>query len=128
MMPALLTSTSTFCTPSANSRTDARSCRSSLRTSTSPIMSAAAALPLSILRTATMTLAPTRANSRAVISPRPLLAPVTMAVRPENEGRAAVQSVMAVTVVRRCPGYFAATLNPRMIDSMWGASSAAFSA
>ena len=95
----------------------------------SPVMPAAAALPLSRLRTATMTLAPTRASSRAVTSPRPLLAPVTMTVRPENEGRsAAVQSLMAATLMRRCLGYFAATLNPRMMASMSGASSAAFSA
>ncbi len=38
MMPALLTSTSTLSTPSANARTEARSCRSSLRTSTSPVI------------------------------------------------------------------------------------------
>ena len=38
----------------------------------------------------------------AVTAPRPLLAPVTMAVRPANEGRsAAVHEVMENTVVRR---------------------------
>jgi hypothetical protein len=46
-----------------------------------------------MLRTAEMTVAPTRANSRAVTNPKPLLAPVTMTVRPENDGRsAAVQT------------------------------------
>src|SRR6476646_2650214 len=101
MMPALLTSTSTPSTPSANERTDARSCRSSLRTSTSPVMVAAASSPLVVLRTARIVLAPTRASSRAVIRPRPLLAPVTITVRPANEGRfAAVHSVMAPTLVR----------------------------
>ncbi len=45
MMPALFTSTSTSVTPSANSRTDAKSCRSSLRTSTLPEMAAAASSP-----------------------------------------------------------------------------------
>src|SRR6476661_1737261 len=99
MMPALLTSTSTASTPSANARTEARLCRSSLRTSTSPVMPAAAASPLPVLRQARITLAPTRASSRAVTSPRPLLAPVTITVRPANEGRsAAVHPVMADTL------------------------------
>src|SRR5262249_44669785 len=102
MMPALLISTSTPSTPSAKARTDARSCRSSLRTSTSPVMEAAASSPFDVLRTARIVLAPTRASSRAVTSPKPLLAPVTITVRPANEGRsAAVHSVMAITLARR---------------------------
>src|ERR1700736_3416140 len=89
MMPALFTRTSAPSIPSAKARTDARSCRSSLRTSTSPVIVAAAWVPLSTLRTAKIVLAPTRANSLAVTNPRPLLAPVTITVRPENEGRSA---------------------------------------
>ncbi len=62
-------------------------------------MPAAAALPLSTLRTARMVRAPTRASSRAVTRPSPLLAPVTMTVRPAKEGRsAAVQSLMPDTL------------------------------
>ena len=45
--------------------------------------------PWSVLRTARIVLAPTRASSRAVTSPRPLLAPVTITVRPAKEGRSA---------------------------------------
>ena len=53
-----------------------------------------------MFRTARVTRAPTRANSRAVTAPRPLLAPVMMTVRPANEGRsAAVQVVMADTLM-----------------------------
>src|ERR1700712_5291668 len=99
MMPALLISTSTASIESANARTEDRSCRSSLRTSTCPGIPAAAALPFSRLRTATITVAPTLASSLAVTSPRPLLAPVTMTVRPANVGRwAAVQSLMRRSV------------------------------
>src|SRR4029079_3688260 len=106
MMPALLISKSTPSTPSAKARTDARSCRSSLRTSTSPVMVAAALSALCVLRTAKFVWAPTRASSRAVTSPRPLLAPVMITVRPENEGRsAAVQSVMTLTLTRRNWGH-----------------------
>src|SRR5258708_10801694 len=89
MMPALFTNTSAPSIPSAKARTDARSCRSSLWTSTSPVMVAAASSPLVVLRTAKIVLAPTRANSLAVTNPRPLFAPVTITVRPENEGRSA---------------------------------------
>ncbi|EUA34424.1 dehydrogenase domain protein [Mycobacterium xenopi 3993] len=39
-----------------------------------PVMRSAAALPFSVSRTARITRAPTRANSRAVTSPSPLLA------------------------------------------------------
>src|ERR1700730_75894 len=102
MMPALFTSTSAPSIPSAKARTDARSCRSSLRTSTSPVMGAAAWVPLSLLRTAKIVWPPTRANSPAVTNPRPLFAPVTITVRPENEGRSAAgQSVMANTLTAR---------------------------
>ena len=67
------------------------------------------------------------ASSRAVTAPSPLLAPVTMAVRPANEGRsAAVHEVMENTVVRW--RYFAATVNPWMIFSMSTASAMALSA
>jgi hypothetical protein len=38
--------------------------------------------PFAVLRQASTTLAPRRASSRALTSPRPLLAPVTTAVRP----------------------------------------------
>src|SRR6201997_1205 len=104
MMPALLISTSTSSTPSANSRTEARSCRSSRRTSTWPVICPAAASPLLVLRTAMMIVAPLRANSRAVTSPSPLLAPVMITVRPANDGRsAAVQSVMTHNISDRRP-------------------------
>src|ERR1700739_1607994 len=95
MMPALLISTSALSIPSANCRTDDRSCRSSRRTSTWPVICRAAASPFSVLRTAMTILAPFAANSRAVTAPSPLFAPVMITVRPANDGRsAAVQSVM----------------------------------
>src|SRR3954453_10761006 len=100
MMPALLISTSTRSTRSANARTERRSCRSSSRTSTLPVIPAAAWAPFAVLRTARIVVAPTRANSRAVTSPRPLFAPVTMTVRPAKEGRsAAVHALMANTLM-----------------------------
>ena len=47
-------------------------------------------------------MAPTRASSRAVTRPSPLLAPVTITVRPENEGRsAAVQSAHVAHPISR---------------------------
>ena len=46
----------------------------------------AAPSPLAVLRQATITVAPARASSRAVTSPSPLLAPVTIAVRPDRSG------------------------------------------
>src|SRR6202012_4028898 len=96
MMPALLMSTSALSTPSANRRTDDRSCRSSWRTSTWPAICSAAFSPLRVSRTAMTTVAPCPASSRAVTDPSPLLAPVMKPVRPANDGRsAAVQSVMA---------------------------------
>src|SRR5690349_5252270 len=105
MMPALLTSTSTLSTVSANSRTEARFCRSSLRTSTCPpVMVSAAAVPFSRLRTATVTLAPTRASSRAVTRPSPLLAPVTITLRPVNEGRSALVHPLMPTTLRSLLG------------------------
>jgi hypothetical protein len=52
-------------------------------------MAAAAAFPFSRLRTARIVVAPTRASSRAVTRPKPLLAPVTMTVRPASDGRSA---------------------------------------
>ena len=66
----------------ANARTESRSARSSERTSTSPVMPAAAFSPASVLRHARITRAPARANSLAVTSPSPLFAPVTMTVLP----------------------------------------------
>ncbi len=52
-------------------------------------------LTLGGVRTARITVAPLLDDSRAVIAPRPLLAPVTITVHPANDGRsAAVQSVM----------------------------------
>src|SRR5215207_3761652 len=74
---------------SAKARTEARSARSSWRTSQSPEMDSAAAAPLARSRTASTTRAPASASSRAVGSPIPLLAPVTMMVRPCCDGRPA---------------------------------------
>jgi hypothetical protein len=73
----------------ANSRTDARLARSSARTSVSPGMAAAAAMPFSTLRTASTTLAPAAASARAVACPMPLFAPVTMTVLPVMSGMSA---------------------------------------
>src|SRR5437588_12290445 len=95
MMPALLISRSALAVPSANWRTEDRSCRSRGRTSTSPVICFAAAWPLSVLRTAMTIFAPLAASSRAVTAPSPPLAPVMITVRPANDGRsAAVQFVM----------------------------------
>src|SRR4051812_33537344 len=83
MTPALLTSRSSSSTVVANARTDDRSARSSLRTSTSPVIRAAASAPLpSVSRTARITFAPWAASSRAAWKPIPLLAPVTTAILP----------------------------------------------
>ncbi|SLJ05543.1 Uncharacterised protein [Mycobacteroides abscessus subsp. abscessus] len=60
--PALLISTSTRSVPAAKARTEARS---AMR-----------------LRQANTTSAPARASARAATAPSPLLAPVTMNVRP----------------------------------------------
>ena len=81
--PALLISRSISPSqPSANARTEARSARSSGRTSTLPGMPAAALAPFSALRTARTTRALRSASAVAAARPMPLLAPVTIAVRP----------------------------------------------
>jgi AcrR family transcriptional regulator len=98
--PALLISSSI--SPSheeANSRTEARLARSSARTSVSPGIAAAAARPRSRSRTASTVRAPARASACAAARPMPLLAPVTIAVRPVMSGMsAAVKVVMANNV------------------------------
>ncbi len=83
-------------------------------------MVAAASSPFSVLRQARTTWAPTRASSRAVTRPNPLLAPVTMTVRPANEGRSAAVQLMAAhsKVGRLAQGsYFTETAKPLMIAS-----------
>ncbi|MFD7655410.1 hypothetical protein ACFV4N_15675 [Actinosynnema sp. NPDC059797] len=63
MTPALLTSTSTGAVKSsANARIEDRSARSSRRTSTWPVMPAAASRPLAVSRTASTTCAPLAAK------------------------------------------------------------------
>src|SRR4029077_12516234 len=94
--PALLTSRSRLSCAEANSpanaRTDARLARSSGRSSSEAsaeavrCTSCSAFSPLTVSRQASATFAPLRASSRAVESPRPLLAPVTIAVRPVWSG------------------------------------------
>src|SRR5215210_8248940 len=86
--PALLIST--WIGPSqacAKARTEARSVRSSGRASAPLPSSAAIRSPLSMLRTASTTWAPTRASSVAVARPMPLVAPVITTVRPPWPGR-----------------------------------------
>ena len=92
MTPALLISRSrplwVALKRSAKPRTDARLARSSSSSwtwapGTAARSSSTAACPFSRLRQAITTLAPARASSRAVTSPSPLFAPVTMAVRPD---------------------------------------------
>ena len=90
--PALLMSTSTPM-PSrriaaANARTESRSARSSGRNSTAAagcaaLIRATASRPFAWLREAITTRPPWAASSRLVSNPRPLLAPVTMKVRPD---------------------------------------------
>src|SRR5215213_4960993 len=101
MIPALFTRTSTGCCHfSANSRTDVRLARSRGQTSTSPCISAAARRPRSSSRTAKITRAPLVASAAAVTRPIPLLAPVTITVRPDCGGiRSAVHLVTTVNLV-----------------------------
>src|SRR5271156_461483 len=101
MTPALLMRMSmSSLQPSANSCTDARLARSSCRTSTAPGMAAAAALPLSVSRTARTTCAPAPASIEAAARPMPLLAPVTTTVRSLMSGRwALLEVVMGNNVV-----------------------------
>ena len=80
--------------PAANSRIDARLARSRRRTSVSPGIVAAAALPLSVSRTARTTWAPAPASARAVARPMPLLAPVTITLRPVMSGISLVVQVV----------------------------------
>ena len=90
MTPALLISTSMAPShSSANAWMDARSARSSGRTSVSPAMPVEALWPFAVLRTARTTRAPAPASSRAATRPMPLLAPVTTIVRSVREGRSA---------------------------------------
>jgi DNA-binding PadR family transcriptional regulator len=107
MTPALFTSRSTRSTPSAKRRTDPRSARSSRRTSTSPVIVAAARAPFSVSRQARMTVAPCAASSRAVTAPIPLFAPVTIAMRPCWSGMSAV--VQALMWLRLRHGFLATT-------------------
>ena len=94
-MPALLISRSISPSqPAANARIEARLARSSRRTSVVPGICAAAALPLSVLRTASTTRAPSAASALAAARPMPLLAPVTMTVRPLNVGMSWVEKVV----------------------------------
>ena len=79
------------CSPSAQRSTDARLERSSGIVSTRAPAAArriccATASALSTLRHARRTVAPARASSRAVISPMPLVAPVTTMTRPSWSG------------------------------------------
>jgi len=106
MTPALLTSTSTVpSVASANARIDPRSDTSSWRTSTDPANLARAGRALAGSRTAAITVAPTRASSRAAISPMPLPAPVMITVRPSILGRSAfVHFGISGSFVQRVPG------------------------
>ncbi len=87
--PALLMSTSISppSQPSANSWTDTRLARSRARTSVCPFIFAAARSPFSSERTASTTRAPAPASALAAARPMPLLAPVTITVRPVMSGR-----------------------------------------
>src|SRR5947209_6432784 len=110
--PAVLTRTSRSpARPSAKARTEPRSERSSGLTSTAPLISAAAASPLAVSRTASVTRAPARASSRAAILPMPLLAPVTTTARPSSEGRSA-----AVHFEELMPGSLDAPSSAPMAD------------
>ena len=94
-------------------------------------MVAAASSPLPVLRHARTTWAPTRASSRAVTRPNPLLAPVTMTVRPANDGKSAAVQLMPTTLGgqgQRRAAYFSLTLKPLMIASTSSDAAAAWSA
>jgi hypothetical protein len=74
-------------TSSARRRTESRSARSSSRiwiraVGTARRISTSASCAFPAVRAVPITVAPARASSRAVISPRPLFAPVTTALRP----------------------------------------------
>jgi hypothetical protein len=103
--PALLISRSIGPSqPAANARTESRLARSSARTSVTPGVAAAAALPFSVLRTAKTTRAPVAASAWAAAWPMPLLAPVTIAVVPVRSGMSATVKVVIGNNVDR--GYF----------------------
>lgn len=77
--PALLIRMSTGASiRSAKARNDDRSARSSFSTAVDPPIWAARSFPSSVLRTARITSAPALARARAVPSPTPLVAPVTI--------------------------------------------------
>src|ERR1700761_3129911 len=76
--PALLISTSTQSTESANFRTLVRSARSTWAIVTSPPMSVATCSAFGMVRHAMTTLWPAAASADAVAAPTPLLPPVTM--------------------------------------------------
>ena len=81
--PALLTRT---CNGPVQARTkpvtEAGSARSSRATCTAPAIPSATRVPASTLRTANVTSAPADASARAVSTPIPELAPVTITCRP----------------------------------------------
>ena len=82
------------CQPAPNARTESRLARSSARTSVSPWVASAAARPFAMSRTANTTRAPAPARARAVANPMPLLAPVTITVRPLMSGTSAISNVV----------------------------------
>lgn len=87
IVPALLTRMSTALSiPAAKSRIDSSEARSSGRTSTAPLISAAAAWPLSWSLTARMSRAPLATSAAAAARPIPLSAPVMIMVRPVWSG------------------------------------------
>ena len=98
MMPALLIRTSTSSTPAR----ELLDCGEVLQVEGSHFdasrIVAAASSPFAVLRQARMTWAPTRASSRAVTRPSPLLAPVTITVRPANGGGSAAVQDMRLTL------------------------------
>jgi hypothetical protein len=67
-------------------------------------MRAAASLPLSTLRTASTTCAPLAASAAAVSKPRPVLEPVTTAMRPVWSGMSVVVHLLITVSYNRLNG------------------------
>ncbi len=94
--------------PEANVRIEVRSARSSaanddLRRWRRRAELLSAASPLAWSRQASTTSAPARASANAVSKPRPLLAPVTTAMRPERSGMSLVVHGAMPRTLRRSP-------------------------
>src|SRR5215469_5337647 len=84
-----------------------------------PPMSAATSLPRSSLRSAMTTCTPARASSRAVASPRPLAAPVTIAEVPFSSMARSILRLAARRAVRTLHGGDEGLASGRLDQFVW---------